>query len=51
MRLNKKVAVAIPCKLLIQIDQLADLELRTRNEIIREAVRKYLHSINEANKQ
>jgi len=38
----KKVLVAIPPAMLAQIDQIAEIEHRTRSDLMREALRRYI---------
>lgn len=40
----KKVLVALPPGLLEDVDHIADIEHRTRSELIREALRRYINS-------
>lgn len=40
--MNKKVLVAVPERLLTQVDLLADYRSQTRSELIREALRSHL---------
>lgn len=40
--MNKKVLIGFPNQLLAEIDQMAFNESRTRSELVREAVRRYL---------
>lgn len=47
-RLPKKVLVALPSGLLEQIDMVAEVEHRTRSELIREALRRYLETFRRA---
>lgn len=42
MVMPKKVLVALPTKMLEEIDFTAQLEHRTRSDLIREALRRYL---------
>jgi len=41
----KKVLIAIPPAMLEQVDQVADQEHRTRSDLIREALRRYLFNV------
>lgn len=45
----KKVLVAVPPQLLEQIDFIAQVESRTRSDLIREALRRYLHNFKQQN--
>ena len=45
----KKVLVALPSGLLEQIDYVAQAEHRTRSDLIREALRRYLHIFSREN--
>lgn len=42
LMLSKKVLVSLPPEMLIQIDMIAETEYRTRSDLIREALRRYL---------
>lgn len=42
MHMPKKVLVALPPKMLEEIDFTAQMEHRTRSDLIREALRRYL---------
>ncbi len=46
----KKVLVALPPGLLEQIDFVAQVEHRTRSDLIREALRRYLDNFKQHNK-
>ena len=46
----KKVLIALPNKMLEEIDALATTELRTRSDLIREALRRYLANANLINR-
>lgn len=39
----KKVLIALPPKMLEQVDFVADCESRTRSDLVREALRRYLN--------
>lgn len=39
--INKKVLVAMPDTMLTEIDRIAQIEHRTRSDLIREAMRRY----------
>lgn len=43
--MNKKVLVAVPERLLTQVDLLADYRSQTRSELIREALRSHLERL------
>lgn len=44
---SKKVLLALPLKMLEDVDRLATEEHRTRSELLREAVRRYLANANQ----
>ena len=46
----KKVLIALPNKMLEEIDALATTEHRTRSDLIREALRRYLANANLINR-
>lgn len=49
VRYPKKVLIAIPPEFLKKVDKAARQEHRTRSDLIREALRKYLTAIGEMN--
>lgn len=44
VKIPKKVLVALPSAMLIEIDQVATAEHRTRSDLIREALRAYIYA-------
>ena len=42
--MSKKVLIALPPTLLTQVDFMANAESRTRSDLIREAIRRYLEN-------
>jgi CopG family transcriptional regulator / antitoxin EndoAI len=44
VKIPKKVLVALPPAMLIEIDQVATAEHRTRSDLIREALRSYIYA-------
>lgn len=47
-RIPKKVLIALPPAMLIQIDYVAQVEHRTRSDLVREALRRYLDQFKRA---
>lgn len=47
-RVPKKVLIALPPAMLIQIDYVAQVEHRTRSDLVREALRRYLDQFKRA---
>lgn len=47
---GKKVLIALPTKMLEEVDTLASTEHRTRSDLIREALRRYLANANHVNR-
>jgi len=45
----KKVLIALPPAMLEQVDYIAQAEHRTRSDLIREALRRYLENFRRAN--
>lgn len=45
----KKVLISVPPQLLEQIDYIAQVESRTRSDLMREALRRYLHNFKQEN--
>lgn len=46
---TKKILLAMPLKMLEQVDTLALVEHRNRSDLLREAVRRYLQNANHQN--
>jgi CopG family transcriptional regulator / antitoxin EndoAI len=44
VKIPRKVLVALPPAMLIEIDQVATAEHRTRSDLIREALRSYIYA-------
>lgn len=44
--MTKKVLIALPIKMLDQVDQVAEQECRTRSDLVREALRRYIAAAN-----
>lgn len=48
---SQRVLIAFPTDMLMEMDELAHDEFRTRSELIREAVRRYLQSKQKAQRR